>query len=202
MRQADIMLASEGDAWYARNREQLGVRDPVSEMIKIADISPKRVLEVGCSNGWRLAALRDQYACQIVGIEPGRQAVNEAAELAVPAYLATADSIPAFDLEFDLVIYGFCLYLTEPCDWFRIVVEGDRVLKPGGHLIIHDFAETGAPFARRYKHHDGMLSYHVDFAKLWLGNPLYTIAARRIYTSDDMVTVLQKKPVDTIEVRT
>ncbi len=57
------------------------------------------------------------------------------------------------------------------------------------------------PFARRYEHCDGMLAYHCDFAKLWLANPLYCIVRRRIYASDEMVTVLWKRAANSIEVR-
>ena len=83
--------------------------------------------------------------------------------------------------------------------WF--VSEGDRVLKDGGFLIIHDFAETTQPFARPYEHREGILSYHLDFAKLWLAHPLYHMVQRRIYETGDMVTVLKKGAVDSIEVR-
>jgi len=31
--------------------------------------------------------------------------------------------------KFDLIIFGFCLYLTDWSDWFRIVAEADTVLR-------------------------------------------------------------------------
>ena len=201
MSQADLMMDSEADAWFARNRSKLGKRDPVSEMIESAGIKPKFVLEVGSCNGWRLRKLRDKYGCIVFGVEPGMEACIEAAGKAVPAFQATAAGLPANSDTFDLVIYGFCLYLCDPADWFKIVAEGDRVLKTGGHLIVHDFAETAQPFARPYEHREGILSYHYDFAKLWHANPLYHMVQRRIYETGDMVTVLKKGAVGSIEVR-
>lgn len=198
MRQADIMLESEADAWLERNRDKLGARDRVSEVIEEIRLIPGRVLEIGCANGWRLAKLRDKYNCEVFGVEPSRQGCIEAAALRVPVAQSSAAILPVRRI-FDVVIYGFCLYLTDPADWLRIAAESDCLLKPGGALIIHDFMET-APFRRRYEHREGMFAYHFDFARLWLAHPLYTLITRQIY-DDEMVTVLKKLPASSIEVR-
>lgn len=199
MRQADVFLNSEGDAWLERNRDRLGQSDPVAQVIETAGIRPKRVLEVGCANGWRLAALRDRYGCEIFGVEPSRLACIEAAARRVPAVQCSASNL-AVAGPFDMVIYGFCLYLTDPSDWLRIASEGDGVLIPGGHLIIHDFAHDAQPFARRYEHLDALKAYHFDFAKLWLGHPLYRVMLRGVYANDEMITVLRKDPATTIRI--
>jgi SAM-dependent methyltransferase len=198
VKQKDIFLESEGDAWLERNRDRLGVHDPVSDVIAESGIRPLRVLEVGCADGWRLERLRDRYGCEIMGVEPSRQACIEAAQRRVPAVQSTA-SVLAVSPSFDLVIYGFCLYLTEPSDWLRIAAEGDSVLQAGGRLIIHDFVET-RPFARRYEHHHGVLAYHIDFPKLWLAHPLYSLVSRTIYDNGEMVTVMKKNSASVIEV--
>jgi hypothetical protein len=84
------------------------------------------------------------------------------------------------------------LYLCDPADWFRIVAEGDRVLTDGGHLIIQDFPDVSRPFARKYTHRDGVLSYHMRFSDLWQTHPWY----QRVYGCgrgvDEYVTVLRK----------
>ena len=192
MRQADIFLESEGNAWFERNRDRLGQFDSVSLMIEDMGLQPSNVLEVGCANGWRLAKLRDKYNCKVLGIEPSKEACIDSGEFKVPVLQTTADILPAAaDGIFDLVIYGFCLYLTDPEDWLRIAAEGDRVLKEGGHIIIHDF-ETFAPHARRYEHRDGVLSYHIDWSNLWLCHPGYHLARRTFSTQHDTVIVLRK----------
>jgi SAM-dependent methyltransferase len=199
MMQKHIFLASEGDAWFARNCDRLGERDLVSGVIENAKITPKNVLEIGCANGWRLGRLREKYGCEVTGIEPSLEARTAASCDGIRTINATAAVLPLLKAAFDLVIYGFCLYLTDPEDWLQIAAEGDRVLKPGGYLIIHDFGESGKPFARRYEHCDGVLSYHVDFSKLWLGNPLYFVVTR-VIAGDAMVTVLKKsRPAHAIE---
>lgn len=201
MRQADLFLHSEGDAWLNRNREKLGVSgDPVAHMIDHVGIKPTRVLEIGCSNGWRLAALRDKYRCEVFGVEPSMLACIEAADKRVPVWQMTASTLPEIGPKFDLIIYGFCLYLTDPSDWFNIAAAGDHALAPGGYLIIHDFGDEGETFARRYEHCDGAFSYHVDFAKLWLAHPLYAPVSRSIQ-GDEMVTVMKKLSVASIRVQ-
>lgn len=200
MRQADVFLNSEGDCWLERNRERLGQRDPVSDVLQRMALLPKRVLEVGCADGWRLARLRDDYGCEVFGAEPSRQACIEAAARQVPAVQVSAASL-AIPGPFDLVIYGFCLYLVDPSEWLRVAAECDSVLVAGGHIVIHDFAATATPFARRYEHRDGILSYHFDFANLWLGNPLYHVVTRTIVNDEEMVTVMKKSSAATIPVR-
>ncbi len=200
MKQKDIFLESEGTAWLRRNRDKLGLRDPVTDMITSENLMPKRVLEVGCANGWRLAKLRDHFDCEVMGVEPSMEACIEAASLQVPVVQCSASSL-AISGPFDLIIFGFCLYLTDPADWFKIATESDTLLAPGGHLIIHDF-DVEDTHARRYEHRDGVMSYHFEFANLWLAHPLYEMIRRRHYHShDEMVTIIRKNPLSTIEVR-
>jgi ubiquinone/menaquinone biosynthesis C-methylase UbiE len=195
MKQADIFTESEGDAWLARNRVLVD-RDPVSDAIGHLGLKPQHVLEVGCANGWRLAALRGKFGCEVNGVEPSMQGCIEAATRRVPVWRITAEALPAGNEAYDLVIYGFCLYLTDPIDWLKIAAEGDRVLMNGGHLIIHDFTEPTKPFAKRYAHRDDVLSYHMRFSGLWLSHPGYTrVYGRAESTRDEAVTVLRKQGV-------
>jgi ubiquinone/menaquinone biosynthesis C-methylase UbiE len=193
MRQSDIFMTGEGDAWFERNKDHVGEHDPVMEAMIYLDLKPKFALEIGCANGWRLARLRESFGCEIMGLDPSHEAANDGAKSRVPIWTATAAALPLRSAAYDLVIYGFCLYLTDPEDWFRIVAEGDRILKQGGHLIIHDFSTAGTPFARNYEHRPGLMSYHIDFEKFWLAHPWYQrIYGRSRATEDWYVTVLRK----------
>lgn len=204
MKQKYMFLESEGDRWFERNRDslvnmKLTALEPVTAAIRHLGLKPKRVLEIGCADGWRLAHLRDTYDCEVFGVEPSMQACIAAAERRVPVVQSTASAL-ALDGQFDLVIYGFCLYLTDPDDWLQIAAEGNQVMAPGGHMIIHDFYGYSRPTARRYEHRDGVLSYHFDFAGLWLSHPLYTLTHRAAFEDGEMVTVLKKLPVSSIKV--
>ncbi len=193
MKQSDAFLVREGNAWLTRNEPRLGERDLVSGTIEQLKITPRMVLEVGCSNGWRLARLRRRYGCRVFGIEPSAKAISAAVPDIEKIVQGTAEKLPWTVAFFDLVIYGFCLYLSDPEDWFRIVVEGDRVLRNGGFLIIHDFDMTEPhPFARRYEHRDGISSYHVDFARFWLAHPWYH-PIEMIIAGGERVTAMRKQ---------
>jgi len=179
------------DAWFVRNRDKLGERDPVSDRLDANAIAPTRVLEVGCANGWRLKKLKEAYGCEIAGIDPSHQAVTASANGNIKR--GRAHRLPFVYGTFDLVIYGFCLYLTNPADWFAIAAEGDRVLADGGHIIIHDFADYTTPHAVPYEHAEGVLSYHVNFAGLWLMHPWYRLVDWSRW-DNEVVAILRKDP--------
>jgi SAM-dependent methyltransferase len=193
MRQADVFLMGEGDAWFARNKDRLGQVDPVSNVIERMSLHPKSVLEVGCANGWRLAKLRDTYGCEVMGVDPSQEAALEAAKFRVPVFQASATNLPTKVNAYDLVIFGFCLYLTDPDEWLRIAAEANWVIKDSGHIIIHDFADVAAPYARPYRHREGVMSHHFDFANLWLAHPWYHVAWREV-GDEEMITVIKKSP--------
>lgn len=191
-RQSDIFLKGEGAAWLERNKDKIDrENDPVLAAIREAKIRPRNVLEIGCANGWRLDILRDEFECEAIGQDPG------ASGLASWIYKGTADDTNWESGCFDLLIYGFCLYLCDREDLFKIVAEGDRVLRDGGYLVIWDFYPE-YPHAVPYRHYDGIFSYKMDYAQLWLANPAYSLFWRTLHdvTNDpgDMtaVTILKK----------
>jgi ubiquinone/menaquinone biosynthesis C-methylase UbiE len=199
MKQAQAFLNGEADAWIERNRAGFGRHDPVSEAIAEIKLQPTRILEIGCANGWRVERLKERFpTCSVRGIDPSSRVPSSPS-----ATRGTADDLAAFAAaEFDLLIYGFCLYLCDREDLFKIAAEADRVLRDGGHIVIHDFAVPAEPFARIYEHRAGILSYHMDYAKLWLAHPWYRTVACRLFEDDESLTVLQKDRADSFPVRT
>jgi len=75
----------------------------------------------------------------VMVLEPSNEAVYQAISLGLDARVGTADVIPFQDKSFDIVIFGFCLYLCDRDDLFKIAAEADRVLKTPGWLLIKDF---------------------------------------------------------------
>jgi len=195
VKQKTIFLEQgEGDAWFTRNLGSLGKYDPVTPLIKELGITPKYVLEVGCANGWRLDKLRTEFNCGIVGIEPSMKAAVHGAHLKVPIHQSTANCLPVNPGGYDMIIYGFCLYLTDPDDWLNIAAEGDRVLAEGGHIVIHDFYDEVAA-ARAYEHRPGVFAYHCDFPRFWQSHPRYICVAHRDGGHNDHVTILRKRSI-------
>jgi ubiquinone/menaquinone biosynthesis C-methylase UbiE len=184
VKQRDVFLAGEGKAWLDRNRADIGQYDPISPLIEAQGIKPKSVLEIGCGDGWRLRKLQERYGCEVRGVDP---AMN-----ADVIYRCTADSLPFYPNIFDLVVFGFCLYLTDPADHFRIVAEVDRVLSDGGNLVIHDFADTAIPYRVPYEHRDGVWSHHMAWHLLWSVHPAYRLTAVVHGERSDQVSLLRK----------
>ncbi len=181
-RQRDVFLQSEADAWYERNRDACARQDFSQDPIckAILDISrlklidtPLKVLEVGSGEGRRLAWLSEQIDMRGHGIEPSEKAVAMAREHGVDAIQGTADLLPYESGTFDVLIFGFCLYLCDPEDLFKIAQEADRVLKADAWLIIHDF-HAPTLTRREYHHKPGVYSHKMDFRKLFDWHPAYT----------------------------
>jgi len=190
VKQSEVFLNGEAEQWYARNQNHLVLDvDPVMEAVEGAKIRPERVLEVGCSNGWRVKAMQQKWKCKTYGIDPMFTTTLWNCRR------GTADDLSAFGPDtFDLLIYGWCLYLCDREDLFKIVTEGDRVLKDGGYLVVYDF-HTAKPHKRKYKHHVGLFSYKMDHARLWLANPTYELVNRTLFDSGNnqtSVTILRK----------
>jgi ubiquinone/menaquinone biosynthesis C-methylase UbiE len=180
--QKDAFLQSEGDAWFSRNESALQAydwsHDPVC--VKLAALlpaaQPARVLEVGCGDGSRLHYLANRYGHFVSGVDPSQKAITKARERGVHAVRATADRLPFTDACSDVVIFGFCLYLCDDADLFRIAQEADRVLASPGWLLILDF-EARAPVYKPYHQLAGLASRKMDYKSMYLWHPAYTLAA-------------------------
>ena len=212
--QKDIFLQGEADAWFERNHAALekrgfGLQDPIiagiSEIAASDIYKGKRlsVLEVGCGEGKRLAWLTKNLNTDVYGIDPSKKAVEHARSIGVAAELGTADNLPFDTDSFDVVIFGFCLYLCDRQDLFRIAQEADRLLKQDAWVIIHDFYST-TPVRKLYHHKPGVYSFKMDYRTLFCWHPAYTCYQHRVvhhgqseYTDDPQewvaISVIRKK---------
>jgi len=119
------------------------------------------------------------------GIEPSAKAVAVAQQLGLQVSQGTADALPYESGSFDVLIFGFCLYLCDRDDLFRIAQEADRVLKASAWVIIHDFFAT-TPLQREYHHFEGLFSYKMDYRKLFDWHPHYTCFAHEVHPHGTM----------------
>jgi ubiquinone/menaquinone biosynthesis C-methylase UbiE len=184
MKQKELFVASEGDAWFRRNQAALAARDWFQDPVCMQAVElvesgkTARILEVGCGDGSRLKHLRDNLNCEVEGIDPSGEAISMAASKGLNAHVGTAESLPHATGAFDIVIFGFCLYLCDDADLFRIACEADRVLTENGWLLILDF-ESQAPTYRPYHHREGIKSRKMDYKEMFLWHPAYTLASYR-----------------------
>ena len=188
MKQSTAFMLREGDKYYQRNFSKSREPDHVFEAIKDNKLKPHTVLEVGCGDGWRLRRIRTDLGAVCYGIDPSKDAINDAPQsvekYGISCWRGTADKLVGVsDNSIDMVIYGFCLYLVDREDLFNAVAECDRVLRDGGHIVIHDF-HSSRPYSRIYEHAPELKSYKQDYAALWLANPAYRMVGRQIFGTD------------------
>jgi SAM-dependent methyltransferase len=180
--QKDSFLVSEGDAWFARNEGALASRDWATDPVclKLAALptatARPRVLEIGCGDGSRLAYLAGRGKFEVAGVDPSAKAVARALQRGVQAVQSTADRLPFADESFEVVIFGFCLYLCDDTDLFRIAAEADRVAAAASWVLILDF-NARAPVYKPYHHRPGIQSRKMPYESMFLWHPAYTLAS-------------------------
>lgn len=183
--QKNIFWDSEGDAWLERNQialTQMSLPDQDKLLPDLLELplQPKmKVLEIGCGSAERLVWLQENLALECSGIDPSVKAVEIARSNGVDAYQGTADNLPFDNESFDVVIFGFCLYLCDRKDLCQIVKEADRVLKRQSWLVILDFF-TPIPISRPYHHFSGIFSYKMDYRTLFDWNPSYICMTHKV----------------------
>jgi len=198
MRQAEVFLKGEGDEWYERNRR--AELDPtVVSAITAIDFKPDSILEVGCGNGRYLGELYRVYGqeTRALGIDPSSKAIKEARKNYPGIKFRVDDASEGLNFEcgnqthYDLIIFGFCLYLLDRTDLFYVVAASDAILNDGGYLVVHDF-DTLRPHKVPYKHKEGIFSYKMDHSQLWLSNPAYTWVSRTKTGDGQSITIIRK----------
>ncbi|MCS6243454.1 MAG: class I SAM-dependent methyltransferase [Opitutus sp.] len=184
--QKEIFSDGEGDAYFKRNSASLAWQR-VDKDAAVRSLLPLvrsgwQLAEVGCSTGNRVATLGELSGGRIAGIDPSASAIAEASGIHPEGdfRVGTADKLPWSDGSVDVLIYGFCLYLCDRNDLFRIAAEGDRVLRDGGLLVVVDFLPHH-PYRNPYVHLEGIFSYKLDHSRLWSWNPQYIEIARQMY---------------------
>lgn len=195
--QKEIFLEKEGDAYFERNKMKLkkrevGIEDPIIHaLVKIIDKKNIKenssLLEIGCGEGKRLEWISQNLNIKCYGIDPSKKAINIANRNDVNAIQGTADNLKFDNEKFDIVVFGFCLYLCDRRDLFQIAKETDRVLKKSGYVIIRDFFSSSYQ-SKKYKHNDGIFSYKMDYRKLFDWHPNYDSIFHHVDTLSNTVS--------------
>lgn len=196
MKTQDIIFQKgEGDNWFKRNRSALLIlkarskQDWPIRLIKKAKLKPKNVLEVGASNGWRLAAIHDLYKSKCLAIEPSIEAIQNGRRLypKIAFRRGAMNALPVGIKEkFDLVIVHYVFHWIDRKNLFKSIAEIDRVLADGGHLIVTDFLPYKP--AKVFYHHlpkEKVFTYKLDYAAIFLAANVYRLISRAIFDHRD-----------------
>lgn len=142
----------DSDADQSSNRE---ASDKLTDLLieRSGDLSAGTVLDVGCGIGLATFRLAEHSGFEITGVSNNQTQINEANRLAAERGLADrvtfefADglALPYVDNSFDLV----WVFETLPhLDRLAALREVNRVLKPGGRVVIADMYLNAVPSAR------------------------------------------------------
>jgi ubiquinone/menaquinone biosynthesis C-methylase UbiE len=210
--QSQVFLDGEGDNWFKRNESEITIQnifyetDIIKRVLENYKDNIKNILEIGCSNGAKLFNLCSYFNAEGFGVDPSEAAVQSGGKkyTRLKLSVSTASQIPYEDHKFDLVYFGFCLYLIDRNDVLKAVAEADRVLKNGGFLAILDF-DPKKRTKRSYSHKPGIFSFKTSYADFFTASGHYYLVAKesfshggRHFTTDSdervSVSILYKEP--------
>lgn len=208
--QGKMFLGGFGDVWFVKNKPTIDERlkghepDPIFKMIEKLKLKPEFVLDLGCSNGWRMKILEERYGAEVFGIDPSRQAIEDGINSGLnPAHIniGTADNIPTKDNSFDLIIMGQVMYFVDVNDWLKVVAETTRVLKDGGYIILRDYISNivvKVIYQKDIQLTDGrnmppVYGFYYNWPSLWLSHQGYTLHKEYVPHQDQTVTCAIQK---------
>lgn len=189
MNQEQIFREFESDNWYLRNRENLKPKDdPViflTELYSLINVNSK-VLEIGASNGYRLAKIYEKFKCEVVAVEPSKKAVEEGSKEFpyIKFYNITAEDMD-FSEDYDVIIINSVLHWIDRKNLLKVIYKIDRALKYGGVLIIGDF-QLFFPVKNRYHHMENfeVFTYKLSYREIFKSTGLYYELANFCYNHD------------------
>jgi len=208
-KQKKIFLDGEGDNWFFRNKDKYQKNNLRRNKILFNQIEKlefnrtnKKInfLEVGCSNGIFLQSLKKKLGnINIFGIDPSKKAIEELKKKNIKCYVGTADKLKFKKNSFDIIYYGFCLYLCDLKDYNNIYLSAKRALKKGGYIIIFDF------FSKKlkrniYKHDKRIKSTKYDFRKIFQKEKKFNCLYHNLYNYSNMLKVKNNKKGDLLSI--
>lgn len=100
--------------------------------------SNKRVLDVGCANGYLAKVLTEERSCTVSGVEYDAKAAEEARPVLEQLVVGDLEQLDLAeelgDAKFDVIVFGDVLeHLRDPLPVLR---SSRRLLAPGGYVVI------------------------------------------------------------------
>jgi SAM-dependent methyltransferase len=108
----------------------------------LAEIEPRRVLEVGCGTGAFAERMLRELAADVLALDLSPRMVELARGRGVEALVGTAEVLPFRGEEFDCVVANWVLHHVPDLDGG--LAEIARVLRPGWRFLAATFGEEDA----------------------------------------------------------
>jgi SAM-dependent methyltransferase len=190
MNQDNVFFQGEGNRWFDRNRAFLADKERPDWPLRVLSMLEGAgelgsFLELGCSNGWRLARLREAYGRdrRYAGVDPSEDALAQG-RAEYPDLELHRGLLSRIPLEggFDLVIVNFVFHWVDRSSLAASIAEADRMVADGGYLLIGDFLPD-SPQKRAYHHLPGMPvhTYKQDYPAIFTALGTYGEMVRITY---------------------
>lgn len=191
MRNSATFTTDDADAYFTRNRDvltpQRAATDPMLRLLEEMGIlaTARRVLEPGCANGWRLAAIKERYPhIDCVGLEPSKLACAAAKQFPnITVMLGAIDGPVQAGDGFDIAIMAFVFHWINPHDRQLAFENLDCLLAMGGALAIMDFLPY-FPHVVPYHHRRGVFTHKTDYGAMGSIILGYPVIAQRLFDYD------------------
>lgn len=183
MKQDDIFISSEGDNWFSRNKDALGKKldnDIILKHIQNSFTISKEdsVLEIGCSNGFRLHSISHSYGCKCYGIDASLKAIELGSKQFsdIQLFHGGAEELKFENKSFNIIIINFVLHWIDRTNLLKVISEIDRVLKDNGRIIIGDFYPC-APQKVKYHHlpNQQVFTYKQHYFEIFQASQMYSL---------------------------
>ena len=99
----------------------------------LAEVEPRRVLEVGCGRGELAERIAGELGSEVVGLDQSERMVALTRARGVEALVGDVQELTFPDASFDAAVAAWMLYHVPDLD--RALAELARVLRPGGRLV-------------------------------------------------------------------
>jgi ubiquinone/menaquinone biosynthesis C-methylase UbiE len=176
----DIFLKFEGDNFFNRNINNFNINDDIIinnlKIILNKNKNSLNILEIGCSNGYRLNELNSLFPNnEYYGIDPSEKAINYGTNnfKDINFKISTCDKLEFFeDNKFDIILIPFVFMYIDRDLLLKSTYEIDRILKNNGKIIITDFY-SNRPRKNKYKYIDNTFIYKQNFYKIFTSTNNY-----------------------------
>jgi ubiquinone/menaquinone biosynthesis C-methylase UbiE len=177
-------LNSEGDSFFKRNSTAFENQNYLDNDIIMKNIKNNNILnykenlnilEIGCSNGWRLNELYNLNSNHnYYGIDPSKDAIMNGSKKYdhINFEISTCDNMSFEKNTFDLIMVPFVLMYVDRELLLKSVSEIDRILKNNGILIITDFY-SNRQRKNNYKYIENTYIYKQNFFEIFLSSKNY-----------------------------
>ncbi|MFA5405622.1 MAG: class I SAM-dependent methyltransferase [Ignavibacteria bacterium] len=179
--QNEIFKKYEANNYYLRNRNKQNKfkYDIILDIMEKYDLVKNKisVLEIGCSDGWRLEKLKLKYKDKVnlFGVEPSKLACDDIKmnKKYVECFCCTSDKF-SIKRKFDIILVPFVLHWIDRNKLISTVYNIDRHLKDNGFLIICDFWTNG--FNKTRYHHitdNEIWTYKQNYQNIFVSTGTY-----------------------------